>query len=106
MTQVSRSKFNFFLFLSQAVQAGNMLFISGQLGMDPSTTTLVPGGVLPETEQALKNMGAILEAAGCTFKNGEFLGVNRKFLVSVLTQKSAQHKKFVNLSFVFICVSF
>ncbi|KAB7505828.1 Ribonuclease [Armadillidium nasatum] len=52
---------------SQAVQAGNLLFISGQLGLDPKTTTLVPGGVVPETEQALNNMQSILDEAGCTF---------------------------------------
>ncbi|RXG71899.1 Ribonuclease [Armadillidium vulgare] len=54
---------------SQAVQAGNLLFISGQLGFDPKTMTIVPGGVVPETEQVLNNIKSILDEAGCTLKN-------------------------------------
>jgi len=49
---------------SQAVKAGDFLFISGQLGIDPATGKLVEGGVEKQTEMALKNMSAILEAAG------------------------------------------
>jgi len=49
---------------SQAVRAGDMVFISGQLGMDPETGKLVPGGVLKEAEQALKNLNSIVKAAG------------------------------------------
>ncbi|XP_076044069.1 2-iminobutanoate/2-iminopropanoate deaminase-like [Oratosquilla oratoria] len=54
---------------SQAVQGGNMLFISGQLGFDPATMKIVEGGVVPEAQRALENMGHILEEAGCTFKH-------------------------------------
>ncbi|KAL7643564.1 UNVERIFIED_CONTAM: hypothetical protein RMT77_005546 [Armadillidium vulgare] len=54
---------------SQAVQAGNLLFISGQLGFDPKTMTIVPGGVVSETEQVLNNIKSILDEAGCTLKN-------------------------------------
>ncbi|KAK7078286.1 hypothetical protein SK128_023941 [Halocaridina rubra] len=53
---------------SQAVQAGNTLYVSGQLGMDPKTMTLT-GDVVEQTKTALTNMGHILEAAGCTFKH-------------------------------------
>jgi len=49
---------------SQAVKVGDFLFISGQLGIDPGTGKLVEGGVKEQTEMALKNMAAILEAAG------------------------------------------
>lgn len=49
---------------SQAVKAGDFLFISGQLGIDPETGKIVTGGVEEQTEMALKNMRAILEAAG------------------------------------------
>lgn len=45
------------------------MYLSGQIGMDPATGNLVPGGVVNEAEQALKNMGAVLEAAGATFNN-------------------------------------
>ena len=46
------------------------LYISGQLGLDTASGSLVPGGVEPECRQALDNMGHILEAAGSSFKNG------------------------------------
>lgn len=49
---------------SQAILAGSLLLTSGQLGLDPETGTL-PEGVEAQAEQALKNIGAILEAAGC-----------------------------------------
>ena len=49
---------------SQAVRAGDYLFIAGQLGIDPASGKLVDGGVERQTEQALENIEAILEAAG------------------------------------------
>ena len=49
---------------SQAIQAGNMLFASGQLGIDPATGNFVEGGVKEQTAQAFKNVHALLEAAG------------------------------------------
>ncbi|XP_013380531.1 2-iminobutanoate/2-iminopropanoate deaminase-like [Lingula anatina] len=54
---------------SQAVIAENTMYMSGQVGMDPATGELVEGGVLKETEQAFKNINAVLEAAGCSFNN-------------------------------------
>lgn len=51
---------------SQAIRAGDFLFVSGQLGIDPGTKKIVEGGVSSEAERALRNMGAILEAAGGT----------------------------------------
>lgn len=48
---------------SEAVQTGNLLFVSGQIGAD-STGKLVPGGIGPETRQALENIKAILERNG------------------------------------------
>ncbi len=49
---------------SQANVAGNMVFVSGQLGLDETTGAFVEGGVREQTEKALRNMQAILEAAG------------------------------------------
>lgn len=49
---------------SQAVLVGNMLFASGQLGIDPSTGNFVEGAVKEQTGQAFKNIRAILEEAG------------------------------------------
>jgi 2-iminobutanoate/2-iminopropanoate deaminase len=52
---------------SQAVRAGDFLFLSGQVGLDPVTMALVPGGVEAETKQVLANLGAVLAAAGATW---------------------------------------
>ncbi|MEN9979608.1 MAG: RidA family protein [candidate division WOR-3 bacterium] len=49
---------------SPAVIAGEFVWTSGQLGIDPRTGELVPGGIEAETEQVLKNLAAVLEAAG------------------------------------------
>jgi 2-iminobutanoate/2-iminopropanoate deaminase len=54
---------------SQAVQVGNMLFASGQLGLDPATGNFVEGGVKEQTEQSFKNIHAILAEAGLTIDN-------------------------------------
>ena len=54
---------------NQAVQFGNMLFISGQIALDPSTGELVKGDVQAEARQVMKNLSAILSAAGMDFSN-------------------------------------
>ncbi|KAM7175248.1 2-iminobutanoate/2-iminopropanoate deaminase [Macrochelys suwanniensis] len=54
---------------SQAVLIDRTMYIAGQLGMDPSSGQLVPGGTKEETKQALKNIGEILKAAGCDYCN-------------------------------------
>jgi 2-iminobutanoate/2-iminopropanoate deaminase len=51
---------------SQANIAGSLIFVSGQLGFDPATGEFVAGGVREQTHQVLKNMTAILEAAGAS----------------------------------------
>ena len=51
---------------SQAVKAGGLLFVSGQIPIDPATGNLVEGGIAAQTEQICKNISAILEAAGST----------------------------------------
>ena len=49
---------------SEAVQVGNLLFVSGQIGSVPGTLSLAPGGIGPESRQALENIRAILERRG------------------------------------------
>ena len=49
---------------SQAIVAGELVFVSGQVGLDPHTSRLVVGGIVAETQQTFANMSAILEAAG------------------------------------------
>ena len=54
---------------SQAVWAGDLLFASGQIPMDPATGDIVTGGVQAQAHQSLKNVKAILEAAKLGFEN-------------------------------------
>ncbi|HNX22469.1 MAG TPA: RidA family protein [Spirochaetota bacterium] len=54
---------------SQAVEANGMLFLSGQLAIDPTTSKLVEGGIKEQTEQVFKNIQAILTVAGYSFDN-------------------------------------
>jgi 2-iminobutanoate/2-iminopropanoate deaminase len=51
---------------SQAVRLGNLIFVSGQLGIG-SSRGLAPGGIRAQTRQALENIGVILRAAGSDF---------------------------------------
>ncbi len=54
---------------SQAVEINGMLFISGQIPIDPTTGKMVDGGIKEQTEQVLKNVGAILKETGLTYSN-------------------------------------
>src|ERR1043166_9743315 len=54
---------------SQAVRTGNLLFISGQIPLDPATGNLIEGSAAEETQQIMKNLKAVLTAAGCDFSN-------------------------------------
>ena len=49
---------------SQAVRAGNLIFASGQIPIDPATGEFVAGGIGEQTEQVLRNLRAVFEAAG------------------------------------------
>jgi 2-iminobutanoate/2-iminopropanoate deaminase len=60
---------------SQAVKAGNLLFLSGQIPIDPKTGTLVDGGIESQTRQVFQNIAAILTAAGASFDNVVSAGV-------------------------------
>jgi 2-iminobutanoate/2-iminopropanoate deaminase len=72
---------------SQGIATEQLVFCSGQIGMDPATGNLVEGGVEAQAERALKNLTAVLDAAGCTFDDvvkttifladiGDFAAVN------------------------------
>ena len=52
---------------SQAIQAGDFLFLSGQIGLNPSTGQVVDGGIAEQTHQVLKNLGAVLNEAGVSY---------------------------------------
>jgi 2-iminobutanoate/2-iminopropanoate deaminase len=52
---------------SQAIRAGDLLFLSGQIPLDPATGNLVDGGIEAQTVQVFKNIEAILKAGGASF---------------------------------------
>jgi len=62
---------------SVAIRSGGLVFTSGQIGLDPNTQTIVPGGVEAETRQALTNLQHVLAEAGsgleCALKTIVFL---------------------------------
>lgn len=72
---------------SPAIRAGNLLFISGQVGFDPATGALIDGDISAQTDQVMRNIGALLKAAGTDFAHvvrttvfladmGEFAAMN------------------------------
>jgi len=72
---------------SQAVRYGNLLFLSGQVGIDPETGKLVEGGVEAQARQVFKNLAAVLAAAGINF---------RRLLKTTVFLKDMAHFKIVN----------
>ena len=54
---------------SQAIQTGNLLFISGQVALDPVTSEMCNKDIIEETHQVMKNLNAILTEAGISFDN-------------------------------------
>lgn len=54
---------------SHAVKAGNLVFVSGQIGLDPQTGTLVSDCVEEQARQAFLNLGSVLTAAGMDYSN-------------------------------------
>jgi len=54
---------------SQAIRANGLLFTAGQVALDPVTQQLIEGDISAQTERVLKNLSAILKAAGCGLKD-------------------------------------
>jgi len=54
---------------SQAIRAGDLLFVSGQIPLDPATGRIVDGAAAEQTKQVMENLRAVLEAAGGSFAN-------------------------------------
>lgn len=72
---------------SQAVVAGDLIFTSGQIPLDPNSQQLVEGDIRAQTERVMENLAAVLQAAGASFENvvkasifvadlGDFAAVN------------------------------
>jgi 2-iminobutanoate/2-iminopropanoate deaminase len=75
---------------SQAIHSGDLVFLSGQVPIDPATGDLVVGDIAVQTERVLDNLGAVLAAAGATFADvvkttiylvdlGDFQAVNQTY---------------------------
>src|SRR6476661_6566848 len=60
---------------SQAVDTGGFIYFSGQVGQDPATGKLVPGGITAETDRLFQNLSAVLKAAGKSFDDVVRVGV-------------------------------
>ena len=54
---------------SPAIKAGNLLFISGQIPVDPTTGNLIDGDIAAQADQVMRNLTALLRAAGASFTN-------------------------------------
>jgi 2-iminobutanoate/2-iminopropanoate deaminase len=54
---------------SQAIRAGSLLFVSGQIPIDPATGAMVEGDVASQTHRVFQNISAILQAAGASFEH-------------------------------------
>jgi 2-iminobutanoate/2-iminopropanoate deaminase len=54
---------------SQGVRAGNLLFVSGQVPIDPATGNIIDGDIAAQTDRVMRNLAAILEAGGATMDN-------------------------------------
>jgi 2-iminobutanoate/2-iminopropanoate deaminase len=80
---------------SQAIKANGFVFASGQIPINPATGEFVPGGIREQTEQVLKNLSAVLEAAGTglehVVKTTVFLADMKEF--AVMNEVYAQYFK-------------
>jgi 2-iminobutanoate/2-iminopropanoate deaminase len=86
---------------SPALRAGNLLFLSGQIPLDPATGSIVEGGIDTQTDQVMRNIDALLRAAGCSFEHvvrttvfmldlGEFTSMNAVYAKYVGTPAPAR----------------
>jgi 2-iminobutanoate/2-iminopropanoate deaminase len=86
---------------SPAIRAGNLLFLSGQIAIDPATGAVVDGGIELQTEQVMRNIAALLEAAGAGFQHvvrttvyladmGEFAAMNAVYAMFVVDPPPAR----------------
>ena len=65
---------------SQGIVAGDLVCVSGQLGIDPAGGHVVEGGIVEQTEQTMKNLAAVLEEAGTSLENAVMVSI---FLVDL-----------------------
>jgi 2-iminobutanoate/2-iminopropanoate deaminase len=86
---------------SQGIRTGDLVFVSGQLGIDPASGELVEGGIAEQTAQVMRNVAAVLEEAGSGLDQlvkttiylvdlGDFAAVNEVYAASVGAQPPAR----------------
>jgi 2-iminobutanoate/2-iminopropanoate deaminase len=86
---------------SQGIRFGDLVFVSGQLPVDPATGSIVPGAIAEQTERVMQNLQAVLEAAGSSLDNAlkatiyladlaDFQGMNEVYARHVGTQPPAR----------------
>jgi 2-iminobutanoate/2-iminopropanoate deaminase len=80
---------------SQGIRINGLLFLSGQVGLDPATGKLVPGGIRAETEQVLRNLAAVLEAAGKSFSDVVRAGVFLTDMGDFSAMNAVYEKQFI-----------
>jgi 2-iminobutanoate/2-iminopropanoate deaminase len=80
---------------SQGIRINGLLFLSGQVGLEPATGKLVPGGIRAETEQVLRNLAAVLEAAGKTFTDVVRAGVFLTDIGDFSAMNAVYEKQFI-----------
>ena len=80
---------------SQGIRINGLLFLSGQVGLEPATGKLVPGGIRAETEQVLRNLAAVLEAAGKTFTDVVRAGVFLTDMGDFSAMNAVYEKQFI-----------
>ena len=94
---------------SQAIKVGNMLYMSGQIPLDPAVMKLVEGDVRVQTQRVLKNMAAVLEAAGARFENvikttvflkdlNDFKAFNEEYAIAFNPEKSPPARSTVQVA--------
>jgi reactive intermediate/imine deaminase len=79
---------------SQAIKCGNTVYLSGQIPLDPQSMQLVEGGFEAETEQVFKNLKAVIEAAGGTFKDVVKLNIYLTDLANFATVNEVMSRHF------------
>ena len=79
---------------SQAIEVGGFLYLSGQVGQDPTTGKLVAGGIAAETERVFQNLSAVLKAAGKGFDDVVRAGVYLTSMSDYVTVNGIYAKHF------------
>lgn len=78
---------------SHAVRAGDYLFVTGQLGVDPKTNTLVAGGAEEQTKQIMRNLETVLKSAGTSLERAVMV---RIYLVNFAADYPAMNRVYAS----------